>query len=113
MTWPTHPDGSNKTIGEMTAEERGVQVAASRRRRAASDSADVDLEFVDILLDATEATIRASYAPYNTMPAFEEGFRAYTRGTSSQYWNVGVDAQAFDRGMECAMRLGRQGEAGR
>lgn len=24
MTWPTHPDGSNKTIGEMTAEERGV-----------------------------------------------------------------------------------------
>lgn len=48
-TWPTHPDGTNKTVGEMTPEERrdvflsaaarfaerGDQLAAATLRRLA------------------------------------------------------------------------------
>lgn len=30
--WPTHPDGTNKRMGEMTAEERRIQVKASCER---------------------------------------------------------------------------------
>lgn len=31
-TWPTHPDGTNKTIGEMTADERAAVMAAAALR---------------------------------------------------------------------------------
>lgn len=30
--WPTRPDGSNKTFGEMTAAEQREQLAASNKR---------------------------------------------------------------------------------
>lgn len=30
--WPKHPDGSNKTIGEMTSDEREAVMAAARAR---------------------------------------------------------------------------------
>jgi hypothetical protein len=30
--WPKRPDGSNKTMGEMTSEERRVQFAAACQR---------------------------------------------------------------------------------
>jgi hypothetical protein len=45
------------------------------------------------------------YAPYHTMPEFEEAYAAYSQGGN---WNSpnyeGVAAQAYDRGAECAMR---------
>lgn len=31
-TWPKHPDGSNKTIGEMTREEAQEQIRLSALR---------------------------------------------------------------------------------
>ena len=35
MAWPTHPDGTNKTVGEMTpAEKREVMKAAADRFKA-------------------------------------------------------------------------------
>lgn len=36
-TWPTHPDGTNKTMGEMTLDERREQTAASHARRKARE----------------------------------------------------------------------------
>lgn len=33
--WPKHPDGTNKTLGEMSKEERRQQVAKSVERVAA------------------------------------------------------------------------------
>lgn len=32
MPWPTHADGTNKSIGEMTAEERAAVIKASTDR---------------------------------------------------------------------------------
>jgi hypothetical protein len=49
------------------------------------------------------------YAPYHTFPEFEEGFNAYNAGCSyTLYENVA--AQAWDRGVECAMRRWRQAD---
>lgn len=37
-TWPTHEDGTNKTFGEMTPEEkRCVLLSAAKRREDAGD----------------------------------------------------------------------------
>lgn len=61
----------------------------------------------------TEATIRASYAPYDTHAEFEHGFELYNLGVRSSKSAVtisgysGVALQAFERGMECAMRVRR------
>jgi hypothetical protein len=49
---------------------------------------------------------RAEYAPYDKMTAFDEGMRDYGHGNVSDNYN-GVDAQAYDRGLECAMRIAR------
>lgn len=38
-TWPQHPDGTNKRVGEMTAAERSAVIAASRARFEASRGA--------------------------------------------------------------------------
>jgi hypothetical protein len=98
VQWPTHPDGSNKTIGEMTVAERRAQTAAACRRMAA--------QFIE---PETEDSIRSSYAPYDKMPEFEDGFRAW--GTPEfirlSFRHSGVAAQAFDRGAEAAMRVQR------
>lgn len=32
MPWPTHPDGKNKRIGDMTPDERAAVMAAARKR---------------------------------------------------------------------------------
>jgi hypothetical protein len=48
------------------------------------------------------------YAPYHTFKAFEEGYDAYLKAIwSSPYDPDSVDAQAWDRGNEYAMRLAR------
>jgi hypothetical protein len=46
------------------------------------------------------------YRPYNTFPEFMEGYAAYAKGVwQCPYENV--PAQAWDRGLEYAMRLNR------
>jgi hypothetical protein len=46
------------------------------------------------------------YAPYHTMSAFNEGITAYTEGRYNNPF-TGVAAQAWDRGLEYAMRVVR------
>ena len=56
----------------------------------------------------TVQKLRAEYAPYDKMPAFEDGMRDYThRGFNPLVYYTGVDGQAYDRGQECAMRMAR------
>lgn len=50
--------------------------------------------------------IVASYAPYNKLHSFLVGLRA-TIDAANPYDSNTVDAQAFDRGQECKMRLQR------
>jgi hypothetical protein len=50
--------------------------------------------------------IAATYAPYHTMPAFQEGAEAYAKGRYDNPFQ-GVAAQAWDRGLEAAMRFAR------
>jgi hypothetical protein len=51
--------------------------------------------------------LRAEYAPYDEMQAFDEGRRAYfaTGCVANPYEDA--RGQAFDRGMEYAMRVAR------
>ena len=42
------------------------------------------------------------YAPYHTLPAFTLGYDDYRR-RSLRHNLTGVEAQAYDRGAECAM----------
>jgi hypothetical protein len=45
---------------------------------------------------------KAEYAPYHRMAGFWYGVNDYPRRRSELR---GVDAQAYDRGLECAMRV--------
>jgi hypothetical protein len=56
--------------------------------------------------------IAAEYAPYNLYPAFQKGFDAYNAGRIVNPYGDGVNAQAWDRGAECAMRVNRQVRTG-
>ena len=48
----------------------------------------------------------SDYAPYDSMPAFDVGRRAYDRNVCINPYSLNsVNAQAFDRGAEYAMRL--------
>lgn len=48
------------------------------------------------------------YRPYNTMPEFRAGYAAYARGNYTSPHNPdSVAAQAWDRGLDYAMRLSR------
>ena len=56
--------------------------------------------------------LRREYRPYHTIPAFDAGFNDYQRGHFLSPQGVGflyggVDAQAYDRGVECASRWSR------
>lgn len=42
MPWPTHPDGTNKRIGDMTPDERAAVMADARRRYFAEPEDDED-----------------------------------------------------------------------
>jgi len=55
---------------------------------------------------ASVETFAAEYAPYHTMPAFWRGVRDYQFGAVCST-DLGVHAQAYDRGAECAMRVER------
>jgi hypothetical protein len=52
------------------------------------------------------AALRREYRPYDQLPAFNEGLAAYTSHTYRNPYD-GVSAQAWDRGLECAMRWTR------
>jgi hypothetical protein len=53
---------------------------------------------------------RADYAPYDKLPAFEQGIKDYAANVYNRAYSNGVEQQAYDRGLEYAMRLARQGE---
>jgi hypothetical protein len=56
-------------------------------------------------IQLTQSEIKR-YAPYHTMPVFLQGHADYRNQALSQD-KQGVEAQAYDRGAECAMRRGR------
>jgi hypothetical protein len=47
------------------------------------------------------------YAPYHTLPAFNDGIADYMEGRYDNPHDDGVAAQAWDRGSEYAMRVVR------
>ncbi len=51
--------------------------------------------------------LRGEYAPYDRMPAFDEGLEDYERGFDRSPRYHGIAGQAYDRGAECAMRMRR------
>ena len=60
----------------------------------------------DTIMNATIEGFAAEYTPYNTMHAFRIGVVDYLngRGLDPVHYR-GVDAQAYHRGVECAMRV--------
>jgi hypothetical protein len=48
------------------------------------------------------------YRPYHEMPAFQKGAEAYMDRNYECPYSDGLRVQAWDRGMECAMRFTRQ-----
>jgi hypothetical protein len=50
--------------------------------------------------------IWAEYAPYHTMPKFDEGFADYLAGHPRKEFK-GIAAQAYDRGQEAGSRAMR------
>ena len=56
--------------------------------------------------EAITAKYRAEYAPYDKFLEFEVGMAAYGLGIYDLGWND-LEAQGFDRGLECASRLAR------
>jgi len=46
----------------------------------------------------------AEYAPYHLMPEFEYGYDDYGSGSPPLESLGGIRQQAYDRGLECAMR---------
>jgi len=53
------------------------------------------------------AAIKASYAPYHTLPGFETGYTDYLANRYRHREFHGVDGQAYDRGQNAAMRVTR------
>jgi hypothetical protein len=55
----------------------------------------------------TDEEILKSYAPYNNFPEFREGMAAYAcRSMTNPYPADSIAAQAWDRGVQAAMRIG-------
>jgi hypothetical protein len=85
----------------------GAIFAWSKRRRA--NRPDVtrkgltpmtDLPYIDV------ESIKAEYAPYHTHAAFDFGYDCYELG-AYEHGFTGVAGQAFDRGLEAAMKVQR------
>jgi len=66
----------------------------------------------------TLADLQQEYRPYDTLPAFHQGFAAYGQQYQirnpyeGQPHNM-VDAKAWDRGFECAERWARERRSAR
>jgi hypothetical protein len=57
-----------------------------------------------------EHPVPTDYAPYHTLPAFNEGITDYMEWRFNNPYTAsgdGVNAQAWDRGLEYAMRVVR------
>lgn len=52
--------------------------------------------------------IANEYRPYNTFPAFQRGSEDYMDSKFDCPFTNGLEVQAWDRGMEAAMRFTRQ-----
>lgn len=50
------------------------------------------------------AEIKASYAPYNRFPLFEQGYADALAGNRGKDFD-GVDGQAYDRGLEAGSKV--------
>jgi hypothetical protein len=84
-----------------------VRGALSRAEAAVLYCEDKDL--CGSTPDAILARIRHEYRPYDSMPEFDEGFRAYQIDGSHRLdpYSDGVKAQAWDRGANAAMLYAR------
>jgi hypothetical protein len=66
------------------------------------------VETMETEMTKTFNEIAAEYAPYHTLPAFAKGAEDYMDSKFDCPFAGGVDGQAWDRGMEAAMRFTRQ-----
>jgi hypothetical protein len=86
-----------------------VRGAESRAEAARLYCEDKDL--TPCTNDAILARIFREYAPYDSMPEFNEGYRAYQIDGAADFrrnpYDDGVAAQAWDRGANAAMQYGR------
>src|SRR5262245_19304935 len=65
------------------------------------------------MMTRTLADLQQEYRPYDTLPAFHQGFAAYgrqyqIRNPYEEQPHNSVDAKAWDRGLECAERWARE-----
>jgi hypothetical protein len=57
-----------------------------------------------------KSQLLAEYAPYSSFQPFHDGWDDYFAGRfGGRTYKHGVDEQAYDRGLEAAMRWKRQG----
>jgi hypothetical protein len=113
--WMTHADGRPMRLGEMPRDQQLalLRAACERFMRRDLPALRVAVVEMDADLPARLTAIRASYAPYDTMPAFDEGFRARAEGGFQNPYDGRKDiagqvaAQAWDRGLEAAARYAR------
>jgi hypothetical protein len=56
----------------------------------------------------TFTQLAEEYHPYHTFPAFQKGAEDYMDHVHTCPFTNGLDVQAWDRGLECAMRFTRQ-----
>jgi hypothetical protein len=89
--WAKDKDGITIVRGALSRAEAAVQYCEDRDLTAATP-------------EAVLARIRHEYRPYDSMPEFDEGFRAYgTHRFSHRDPYDGVKAHAWDRGANAAM----------
>lgn len=60
------------------------------------------------MTNSTIVNIAKDYLGFNHVPAFWEGVAAYADGRFTGPYADGFNAQAYDRGLECAMRAARE-----
>jgi hypothetical protein len=93
--WAKDKDGITIVRGAMSRAEAAVQYCEDR-------------DLCGSTPEAILARIRHEYRPYDTMPEFQEGFRAYQLdGAHRRDPYDGVKGQAWDRGANAAMLYAR------
>jgi hypothetical protein len=75
---------------------------------AATAPASIEINIPNDRGDDRLTQLRESYAPFCRFPAFDKGFAAYEGGNfRNPHDPNSEDAQAWDRGLECAMHWHR------
>jgi hypothetical protein len=96
--------------GKWWAKDRGgfMVVRGVRSRAEAARLYCEDKDLTPTTPEAILARIRHEYRPYDTLPEFEEGFRAYQLDRAHRHNpHTGYKGQAFDRGTNAAMLYAR------